>query len=90
MVNLSSTRTPRSLSAELLSSQQVCPKPVLMHGVVLPQVQDPAFAFVEPHQVPLCRTLQLVQVMLSGSTAFWCIHHSSQFGVISKLAEGTL
>jgi len=61
-----------------------------VHGVVPPQVQDPAFAFVEPHQVPLCPTLQPVQVMLNGSTAFWYTQNSSQFGVISKLAEGTL
>jgi len=69
--------------------QQVCPKPVLVHGVVPPQVQDPAFALVEPHQVPLCPTLQPIQVTLNRSTAFWCIYHSSQFGVVSKLAEGT-
>jgi len=61
-----------------------------VQGVVLPQVQDPALALVEPHHVPLRPTFQPVQVTLNGSTAFWCIHHSSQFGVISKLAEGTL
>ena len=33
--------------------QQVSPKPVLVPGVVPPQVQDPALALVEPHQVPL-------------------------------------
>jgi len=63
---------------------------VLVHGVVPPQVQDPALALAEFHQVLLCPTLQPVQVSLDGSTAFWCIHHSSQFCVISKLAEGTL
>ena len=57
-----------------------------MHGVVPPQVQDPALVF-EPHQIPLLPSFQPVQVMLNGSTVFWCIHHSSQFGVISKLAE---
>jgi len=62
---------------------------VLIHGVVPPQVQDPAFGFVEPHQVPLCPTFQPVEVMLNGSTAFWCIYHTSQFGAISKLADGT-
>jgi len=31
-------------------------------GVAPPQVQDPALALVEPHQVPLCRTLQPAQV----------------------------
>jgi len=60
-----------------------------MHGVVPAQVQDPAFAFVEPHQVPLCPTFQPVEVTLNGSTAFWCIYHTSQFVVVSKLAEGT-
>jgi len=30
-------------------------------------VQDPAFAFVEPHQVPLCPTFQPVQVTLNES-----------------------
>jgi len=44
-----------------------------MHGGVPPQVQDPAFAFVEPHQVPLCPTFQPIQVTLNGSTAFWCV-----------------
>jgi len=53
-------------------------------------VQDPAFALVEPHQVPLCPTFQPVQVTLNGSTAFWCICHFYQFGVISKLAEGVI
>ena len=61
-----------------------------MHGVVPPQVQDPALALVGFHQVPLCPALQPVQVLLNGSAACQCIHHSSQFGVISKLAEGAL
>jgi len=60
-----------------------------VHEVVPPQVQDPAFAFVEPHQVPLCPAFQPIQVTLNGSTAFRCVYHNSQFGVISKLAEGT-
>jgi len=49
-------------------------------------VQDPALALAELHQVPL----QPVLVLLDGSTAFWCTSHSSQFWVISRLAEGTL
>ena len=89
MVNLSSTRTPRSLSTELLSSRST-PNLYWCHGVVPPQVQDPAFALVELHQVPLCPTLQPVQVSLNGSTAFWTISQSPQFCIISKLAEGTL
>jgi len=61
-----------------------------VHGVVPPQVKDPAFALVVLHQVPLCPAFQPVQVSLNGSTAFWCMHHSSQLCIISKLAEGTL
>jgi len=82
MVNLSPTRTA--------ALQQVRPEPVLVHGVVPPQVQDPALMLVELHEVPLHPTLQYVQVSLNGSTTFWCICHSSQLGVISKSAEGTL
>jgi len=41
-------------------------------------VQEPALALVEPHQVPLCPAFQPFQVTLNGSTAFWCIYHSSQ------------
>ena len=40
-----------------------------MHGVVPPQVQDPALALVELHQAPLCPALQPGQVLLDGSTA---------------------
>ena len=37
--------------------QQVCPKPVLMHGVVPPQVQDPALALVEFHTAVLLSSM---------------------------------
>jgi len=84
MVNLSSTRTPRSLSAELLSSRSA--PACTGAGVFPPQVQDPALALVQLHQVPLRPTLKPVHVSLNGSTAFHCIHHSSQ--LCSKLAEG--
>lgn len=33
--------------------QQVCTQPVMGHGVTLPKVQDPAFAFTEFQKVPL-------------------------------------
>ena len=58
--------------------------------VIIPQVQDSTLALVEPHQVPLCPTLQPVQVSLNGSTAFWCVSHSSQLHIIRKLAEGAI
>lgn len=37
---------------------------------------------------PLHPTLQPVQVLLYGSTSFWCVSHSSQLWIISKFAEG--
>ena len=70
------------------SLSSAAPGPVLMCSS--PQGQDLALAFVEFHQVPLGPALQPVQVSLDGSTAFWCISHSSQRGIISKLAEVTL
>ncbi|PKU42718.1 hypothetical protein llap_6967 [Limosa lapponica baueri] len=70
--------------------QLVSPQPVLVHGVIPLQVQDPTLALVEFHQVPLCPTLQPVQVLLYGGTAFWYASHPSQFCVISKPAAGAL
>jgi len=35
------------------ASQQMNSKPILVHGVILPQGQDPVLALVELHQVPL-------------------------------------
>ena len=63
------------------------PKPVLLHGVMPPRVQDHILAL---HDVPLRPTLQPVQVLLNGSTALWCTSHSSQFCVISKLDGDTV
>ena len=56
------TQVPRHRAA----LQQLRPEPVLVHGVVPPQVQDPTLALAELHQVPLCPTLQPVQVSLNG------------------------
>ena len=61
-----------------------------MQMVIPPQVQDSTLAIVKLHQVPPCPTLQSVQVLLNNSTAFFCVSHSSQLCIISKLAEGGL
>lgn len=53
--------------------QQVITLPVLMHEVILSQVQDSRLSLVRPHLVPLCPALQPVQVSLNGSTAFMFI-----------------
>ncbi|KAK4811173.1 hypothetical protein QYF61_019804 [Mycteria americana] len=77
MFNMVSTRTPRQ------------PLHILVHGVVPPQVQDFAPPLTELYEDPVSPFLQPVEVPLDGSTTLWCIHHSSQFCVISKLAEGS-
>ena len=56
-----------------------------MREVIPCQEQDLTFAFVEPHQVSLCPTPRSIQVSLNGSIAFWCVSHSSQLCIISRL-----
>ncbi|GAB0183439.1 mitochondrial enolase superfamily member 1 [Grus japonensis] len=50
-------------------------------------VQDFTLSLDKPHEVPIGPFPQPVQFPLDGSTTFWCINHSSQWCVISKLAE---
>lgn len=78
-------RTPRSISAELLSSQEASTQSVRVHGVILVQVQDFAFPFVELHEVPLTSSAcQSIVAQLFG------VSNSSSFGIICKLAETAL
>ena len=63
---------------------------VLVHGIVLPQVQDFGLPFVEHQKVSVSPFLQSVKVPLDGSTTLWCTSYSSRCCVISRLAEGTL
>ena len=60
----------------------------MVHMVTPPQVQNPTLAVGEPHQVLLHITHLSVQVLLNGSTSFWCVSQSIQLHIISKLAEG--
>ena len=69
------------------ASQQVNPLSVVVHGVIPPQVQDPALAFAEFQKDLLCPPVQSVEVLLQGCTALWGISHSSQLAVTSELAE---
>lgn len=61
MFNLFSTRTPKSHSADLLSSH------------LAPSMcwQDLALLFVEHHDIPFCPVRQPVQVHLNGSKTSW-------------------
>ncbi|KAK4818354.1 hypothetical protein QYF61_011451 [Mycteria americana] len=55
------------------------PKPVLILRVTPTQVQDLALGVVEPHEVPL-----------DGIPSLQCIDHTTQLGVVCRLAEGAL
>ncbi|KAK4831590.1 hypothetical protein QYF61_018350 [Mycteria americana] len=66
------------------------PQCLLVPGVIPSQVSDLALLLIELHEVLASPFLQPVKVPLDASTTLWCISHSSQFCVISKLAEGTL
>lgn len=80
------TRTLSSFSAELLSGR---PAPSLYWGMGLfiPQVQEPAFAFLEFQTAPLCPSLQTAKNFLKGCTVLWSISHAFQVCVLSKLAS---
>ena len=43
--------------------------------------------FVEPHEVHLGPLLKPAWVPLDGISSLWCVDHTLQLGVISKLAE---
>ncbi|KAK4823100.1 hypothetical protein QYF61_025838 [Mycteria americana] len=66
------------------------PQPVLIPGVAPTQVQDLALALVEPHEIHMGPLLELVQVPLNGIPFLRHVNHTTQLGVICKLAEGTL
>ncbi|KAK4824285.1 hypothetical protein QYF61_012845 [Mycteria americana] len=66
------------------------PQPVLIPGIALTQVQDPALGLVEPHEAHIVPLLQLVQVPLDDIPSFWRVNCTTQLGVICKLAEGAL
>lgn len=58
--------------------------------IISPQVQDLVFPFVQCSKTSLSLILQSVQFPVNGSTTSSCTCHSSQFGIICELAEGTL
>jgi len=66
------------------------PQPVLISGVALAQVQDPALGPVEPHEIHTGPLLELVQVPLDGSPSLRHVDYTTQLGVICELDEGAL
>jgi len=70
--------------------QPLTPKPVVLHGVVVTQVQDPAFGLAKPHTVDLGPSIQPVQIPLQSLPTLKQIDTPTQLGVICKLTEGAL
>ncbi|KAJ7401712.1 integral membrane protein dgcr2 idd [Pitangus sulphuratus] len=70
--------------------QPLCPKPVVLHGVVVTQVQGSAFGLVELHNVGLGPSIQPVQIPLQSLPTLHQINTPIQFGVISERTEGAL
>ncbi|KAK4810558.1 hypothetical protein QYF61_004521 [Mycteria americana] len=70
--------------------QPLFPKPVVLHGVVVAQVQDLALSLVEPHTIGPSPLIQPVQVPLQTLPTLQQINTPTQLGVICKLTEGAL
>ncbi|KAK4826382.1 hypothetical protein QYF61_008053 [Mycteria americana] len=70
--------------------QPLFPKPVALHGVAVPQVQDLALGLVEPHTIGPRPSTQPVQIPLQSLPTLQQINTPTQLGVICKLTESTL
>ncbi|KAK4826724.1 hypothetical protein QYF61_010977 [Mycteria americana] len=70
--------------------QPLFPKPAVLHGVVVTQVQDLALSLVEPHTIGLGPSIQPVQVPLQSLPPLKQINTPTQLGVICKLTEDAL
>ncbi|KAK4810166.1 hypothetical protein QYF61_010478 [Mycteria americana] len=66
--------------------QPLFPKPVVLHRVIVTQVQDPALSLVEPYTIGPSPSIQPVQSVPSLEQ----INTPTQLGVICKLTEGAL
>ena len=53
-------------------------------------MQDLALGLVEPHEVHMDSLLELVHVPLDGMPSLRHVNHTTQLGVVCKLAEGAL
>jgi len=84
MLSFSSTSTPKSFSG-LLSSHSP-PSLYLCLGLPRPTLQDPALGLVELYVVHAGPPLQPVKVPLNGIPSLQRINHTTQLGVVGKLA----
>ena len=65
-------------------------QPLFVIGIALTHVQDLALGLVEPHAVHAGPLLKPVKVPLDGIPSLQRINHTTELGVICKLADGVL
>ncbi|KAK4821248.1 hypothetical protein QYF61_016547 [Mycteria americana] len=70
--------------------QPLFPKPVVLHGVAVAQVQDLALGLVKPHTIHPSPSIQPVQVPLQSLPTLQQINTPTQLGVVCKLTESAL
>jgi len=89
MFKMLSTRTPRSFSPKLLSSQ-LAPCTYLCMGLFVTKGRIFYIPSLKFMRFLFCQVLQPVQVSLNSSIPLWCINNFSQFHTICRLAESAL
>jgi len=72
------------------SFQPLLLKPVVLHRVVVTEVEDPALGLVETHKIGLDPSVQSVQIPLQSLPPLKQVNTHSQLGAICKLTEGAL
>ena len=68
--------------------QPLLSQSVLVPGVTLSQMQNLTFVLVKFHAIDDCPMLQSIQVPLQGLLSLRRVNSTSQFGIVSKLANG--
>ncbi|GAB0191166.1 hypothetical protein GRJ2_001581900 [Grus japonensis] len=89
MLSFSSPNIPKSFCSGLLSVHSL-PSLVVVLRVAPTPVQDLALGLVELHVVRMDLPLKPVKVPVDGIPSLQRVDRTTQIGVISKLAEGTL
>ncbi|KAJ7406314.1 integral membrane protein dgcr2 idd [Willisornis vidua] len=74
----------------LASLQPLCPQAVVLQGVVVAKVQDPATGLIKSHLIGFTSSIQPVQVPLKNPPILQQIDTLPQLGVLCKFIDGGL
>lgn len=61
--------------------------PVFVLGNALTQVQHLVFGLAELHDIDMGPPLKFVKVSLNGTPSLQCVDHTTQLGVVCKVAK---